>query len=52
MIKFDGNKINAIIDIGTICSLMNIATIEKLGLDKQIDQQPHYHLIDATENNM
>ena len=40
------------IDIGASYSLMDIGTIEKLGLDKQIDQQVHHHLIDASGKNM
>ena len=40
------------IDTGASCSLMDIGTFEKLGLNTEIEQNTHYSLTDASGNAM
>ena len=42
---------NVLLDTGASSSLIELGSLEKLGLQENI-QQPEYHLIDASGHNM
>ena len=50
-VKFENNSVNALLDTGASCSLMDMGTFESLGLQSKIIPFPN-QLVDASGNDM
>lgn len=51
-ISFSDSTTNALLDTGASCSLIDIGSLQKLGLEGNIQKSQHDNLIDASGNNM